>query len=207
MLILPVILSCIKNKHLWKNIIEKIPNCVIFCGVPNLKKNYMLNNNILFLKCNDNYEGLPEKIIAMISTILEVHDFDKYTHIFKMDDHDTKIPHNFSDNLKTIENKDYIGQKLHNAKNVCRTWHFNKCSNDYKYAFTPYKGVYTPWLDGGCGYILSRNAMEKINLTFNFKNLTYIKNFYIYEDLMIALILKKYNIYPSICKKIIQGDK
>lgn len=211
MLILPVILSCQKNKHLWQNIIKKIPNCIIFCGIPNLNKNFILKNNILLLKCNDFYEGLPEKIIAMIDSILQIEKFNEYTHIIKIDDHDTKIPENYFENIEKnfniISNSDYCGQNVHNGKYVSRNWHFHKCSSNYRFRFTEYKGIFVPWIDGGCGYILSKNAMYKINSIYNFTNLNNVGLYHIYEDLMIAIILSKFNIYPIKTGKIIHGDK
>lgn len=56
---LVVILSCFKNKHLWEKIINKsINNLIIFCGYPNLESDYLYENKILYLKCEDTYDHL-----------------------------------------------------------------------------------------------------------------------------------------------------
>ena len=60
-----------------------------------------------------------------------------------------------------------------------------------------YNGHYVPWLDGGKSYILSKKAMNYINNEYNFTNLDSLYQNEIYEDLMVAKILYKYNIIPS----------
>ena len=48
--------------------------------------------------------------------------------------------------------------------------------------------------------------MHLIDCTYTL-NVEEIYQHYIYEDLMIALILRKYNIYPQRISAIIVGDK
>ena len=67
--ILVIILSCQKNKHLWKNKLNEINNSIIICGDGHLNQDFLLDDRILYLKCNDLYDGLPEKIICMINSI------------------------------------------------------------------------------------------------------------------------------------------
>jgi chondroitin synthase len=219
--ILPVILSCKKNKHLWKNLIEKIPNCLIFCGEETLETNYKLENNILYLKCNDFYEGLPEKIIAMLNVINIDPLFLEITHIIKIDDHDTEIKASFNESLKLnrdiIKDNHYLGQRIN--KPYCigylkkctlvvdNKWHFGKCSPHSEWKNKPYNGSYVDWLDGGCGYILSKYSINCICNMYDFNNLHKIKEYHIYEDVMIGLILHKYNVKPILIKNIFKGDK
>lgn len=70
-------------------------------------------------------------------------------------------------------------------------WHFNKCSPDSHWNHTPYTGPCEPWLDGGCSYILSNKAHQKLIENFNQNGLEEIRKNHIYEDLMVGLILKE----------------
>jgi hypothetical protein len=150
-----------------------------------ISNNYDINTKILSINCNDKYEGLPEKVLKTYKYIVESDIFNQYTHFIKLDD-DMIIKKII--NYNDIENINYGG-------NVCvtnegdRKWHMGKCSKNSIWNKTPYKGIYTHWCKGGHGYIISRNAIN---------NIKHDKNYFdnIYEDLYIALKLKKYNIYP-----------
>lgn len=58
-------------------------------------------------------------------------------------------------------------------------------------------------LDGGCGYILSRNAME----AFVQEESSNIHNNHIFEDVMVAIVMKRNEIEPYIICPVITGDK
>jgi len=204
--ILPIIVSCKKNEKYWNSILDKNPQAILFYGDPSLHENYNYDEirRILILKCNDFYEGLPEKMIALISAILELKCFQHVKYIVKIDDHDI---------IKKILNLDYIKRRLNikpndsyignriihydKFKKVTRRWHFGKCSKGSSWEKQLYKGIYTSWADGGQGYILRRDAMEKIASVYNFSNINDVGKYHIYEDLMIALILNKFKIKPT----------
>lgn len=200
--ILPVIVSCKKNSDTWKSIIHLNKNAIIFYGDPNMEENYYFDENtrILKLKCNDFYEGLPEKMIALINAVLEITCFKDITHIIKIDDYDVINKIVNMDQLKTTVNpkNQYMGKRVirETRQNEDRKWHFGKCSKGSHWQTKEYKGKYTTWADGGKGYILSIAAMKIINSVYNFTNINDIKKYHIYEDLMIALILNKFNIKP-----------
>jgi hypothetical protein len=210
--ILIVILSHHKNKHLWKKILEIESNSIIFCGNPDCKEEFIFKDNILTLKCKDTYDCLPEKVFLMIQSILKIPEFNNITHILKIDDHDTKFTKdtikNIKKNIKNILEIDYCGQNLHGDVNNphktsgSKTWHFNKCPSSSIWYNKKYEGPFVPWIDGGCGYILSRKSLELISK----ENINEIKN-HIYEDTMIALFLFKNNIFPKKIPNIIKGDK
>tara|TARA_B110000967_G_C18594613_1_gene416164 strand:+ start:220 stop:423 length:204 start_codon:yes stop_codon:yes gene_type:complete len=65
----------------------------------------------------------------------------------------------------------------------------------------------TPYLDGGSSYILSRRALICVSYEYKFSDIETIRENHIWEDLMIALILKKYHIYPKKIPHLIIGDK
>jgi hypothetical protein len=54
------------------------------------------------------------------------------------------------------------------------------------------------WVDyaGGPAYVLSREAITLINSIYSAKDKETISDKYIYEDLMIAQILNRFNIIP-----------
>lgn len=210
---LVVVLSCKKNEHLWSEIIDKnINNLIIFCGDPQLESNYLYKNKILYLKCEDTYDYLPTKIYMMIYAILDIDEFSSITHIFKIDDHDTKFEINIIDKIKSVitNNMDYGGQSVnaHNRKkNTFRgkyKWHYKKCPKSSIWYKKPYLGDYVPWCDGGCGYFLSKKSMKLIKCSLSKEEIH--KN-HIYEDLMIANILHQHNIEPIKVNNIIIGDK
>lgn len=203
---LVVVLSCKKNEHLWSKIIEKnINNLIIFCGDPKLKSNYLYKNKILYLKCEDTYDYLPTKIYMMITAILEIDDFSSITHIFKLDDHDTEFDIYIINKIKSIitKNMDYSGQRINHAP-CSKVWHYGKCPITSIWYNKPYLGDSVPWCDGGCGYILSRKSMKLIKYSLSKKEI--YKN-HIYEDVMIAIVLKQHNINPIKINNIIKGDK
>lgn len=197
-----VFLSCKKNEYLWNNLLKTTKNSIIFYGNTNINEKYIYKDRILILNCKDTYDALPIKIYLMIKTILQIPEFKNITHILKVDDHDTKITEDI--NSKIINNKitDYCGQNLHNAYIGNRKWHFNKIPKNSIWYNKEYNGDFVPWIDGGCGYILSKKSMQVISN----ENINEINN-HIYEDVMIGLILHKNNIFPNKINKIIIGDK
>ena len=50
-------------------------------------------------------------------------------------------------------------------------------------------------------------AIKYINSIYNITNIEYISNTYIFEDCMIAMILKEANIFPYKLKYNLRGDK
>ena len=176
-----------------------------------MDKEYELNDNILYMNCNDLYDGLPEKIIYCINYILNNKEFNKYTHILKIDDHDNKISKETINIIKKykniLNNYDYIGQKINKGTNGIRKWHFKKLSDKSRWYRKAYKGQFVDWIDGGCSYILNKRSMYYINSIYNLKNLEDLRNEEIYEDLMIAKVLKKFNIEPHKISYGVKGDK
>ena len=210
-----VVMSCKKNKNLWDVILKKNKeNLIIFYADENLKKQFTYSNRILCLRCRDTYDGLPEKVLCMIRAVLNIKEFNKYTHIFKVDDHDTKISKNIYNELKyKLPNEiNYGGQTVHDHKykfdpiKKYGYWHFKKCPKDSYWENRRYVGYWAPYTDGGCGYMLSRLSMKLIDNTLP-KNLDEVYNTHIYEDLMIGITLYKNNINPIKLNKLIRGDK
>lgn len=206
-----VVLSCFKNRHLWNSLL-KTQNVIIFAGNEDLDQEFVLEGSLLTLKCRDTYECLPEKIMSMINAVLAIDRFKDITHIVKIDDHDTSFDANIRLALGTVEKSvgrqiDYGGQKLHNTTVGDKKYHFGKCSSGSYWENRLYEGPFVPWIDGGCGYILSRRAMEVIDSVYKSMTREEIRTTYVYEDAMIALFLRKQNILPIKTPKFIKGDK
>jgi len=169
-----------------KNIMDSHNNSnYILVKGGNVSDNYDIDSKILSINCNDKYEGLPEKVLKTYKYIVESSMFNQYTHFIKLDD--DMIIKKIMD-YNDIKNINY-GGNVQTTNEGDRKWHMGKCSKNSIWNITPYKGIYTHWCKGGYGYIISRNTIN---------NIKYDKNYFnnIYEDLYIALTLKKCNIYP-----------
>ena len=197
-------LSCKKNNNLWEKLLN-INNSIIFFGDPEINEPFIFKDNILTLKCNDTYDYLPVKIYLMIKAILKIRKFNNITHILKIDDWDTKVDNNTHNKLKYTNLTHYCGQNIINKYLGERKYHFNKCPLNSIWNNKMYNGNFVPWADGGCGYILSRVAMNIISIQRLTINKIY--NNMIYEDVMIALLLYKSKIFPKKIPKIIIADK
>ena len=194
-----VILSCLKNQSLWPNILKLSKNIIIFVGNENQKEDYLMKDNIIYLECPDNYESLSVKMISLIHAILNIDYFSDITHIIKIDDHDVIDSKWLTCDINKIiygEYFDYGGYLIRNQTFCNREWHFGKCSNGSSWNNTIYSGEVVPFIDGGSGYILSRRSMQIINQQYN--NLDQVINKYIYEDILMSLLLSKQNIYPTL---------
>ena len=192
--ILVVYMSCEKNKHMWNKLLKNQPSSIIFYGNPNQNKTFILKDRILSLKCSDYYDNLSMKVILMIKSILQIKQFNNITHIVKLDDKDFNTV-NFN-NINNINKYKKINYGC-NKKIVYGNWggyHLDKVyKNSYWYNKT-YNGPWSKWCPGGSGYILSRQSLKIIDKHFNNKNIKYIYNNYIYEDVLIGYLISKYNL-------------
>lgn len=221
--VLTVVLSCHKNKHLWKNILEKgIDDLVIIVGNEgmqiypplstdklNVQDVMRLEGNMLYLGCNDCYEGLPMKIVKMIDFVLHSERFSHITHIIKIDDHDNLFDKQVIQNIHTLaelRTHDFIGQLLNSGSGM-RNYHIPYVSVNSHWKNKLYEGEITPWLHGGSSYILSRKAMRIINAEYNVRNIDHVNLNEIFEDVMVAKILRKNNIFPKEMNYGVIGDK
>ncbi len=188
-MILYCFICCFKNLHKINYIHDMMKNL----GYPHyyiiLGHNKTLINpkkKIIFLNCDDSYEGLPNKMVELFKFLSTSKFFKDYTHFFKADD---DIMINKIIDYSKLEG-DYLGTiQDYEGK---RNWHIGKCSPNSVWNKKIYKGEYVPWCKGGYGYILSRKA---INVVGNY-NENYDDE--IYEDLLIGKILLKSDIQPVI---------
>ena len=214
--LLIVVVSCCKHKHLWNNIKSRTSNNLIIIAGTNdraiEKRWYDKNEKILWLNCNDYYDGLPEKMVLAIEEILNNPEFSNVTHILKIDDHDTdfnddnicKLYHN-----DAIKNHDYVGQKLNNWGQLSDcTYHFGKVPEWSIWNNRHADISNISYFDGGCSYILSRRAMQLVINEWNDKNIDHLRTCEIYEDVVMGKILiNKNNVSYKEVNYGIKGDK
>ena len=196
-----MVISCKKESNSWEGISKKLKgfNFLILCGGYKFG-DYYFDKNILHLNCNDFYEGLPEKVIGGFLVIEKENRFKDISHVIKMDSNNS-IPENNIQNIllkiKSLQKYDYFGQKLTTYKGIAnRKYHFGKVRKSSKWHNKEYKGDYCDWLHGGYSYCLSRKSMKIIENEYNLTNYKSCSDKYIFEDIMIALILKKNQIFP-----------
>ena len=147
---------------------------------------YDINTKILQLRCNDYYEGLPEKVVCMFNFLNNSPLLNKYDRYIKLDE-DITI-HKIIPDTKILD--DYCGY-VFTPDHLNRYYHMGKCSPNSKFKDTPFEGeAAKSWCLGGNGYILSNKAMSLVSQDTDYYN-------EIYEDMYVAKILKRNDIDPK----------
>lgn len=82
-----------KRKKQCDTWLRDVPDWLIYyhvIGVPDLKTDYTFDDDahILYVRAPDDYNGLPQKVIAAYAAVAEAYDF---TYIFKTDDDQTAV--------------------------------------------------------------------------------------------------------------------
>jgi hypothetical protein len=189
------LISCQKHKKQWPKFIKNFQenfqfnDFFIVYADPNLPTEFHIFGKFIILKANDFYEGLPEKILKLFHLAASNEAFSEYTHFVKMDD-TLNVMHNISfKKLEVSIKSDYEGSHINDCLNpLNRMYHYDKCSSP---SFNvPYTGDYIPFCYGDF-YILSRKAAESITKCKHYDIYDEI-----YEDVMIAKILRLDEIFP-----------
>lgn len=141
---------------------------------------YDAERRVISLNCNDKYVGLPEKVMKTFHFLSTDESFSEYTHFVKLDD-DMVVKEKFGE----IDG-DYLGNVHYVDGN--RQWHVGRCGNFWDRI--PYIGEFKPWCMGGYGYVVSRQALEKIAPNHDYLD-------HIYEDVYIGLLMNRAGI-PTI---------
>jgi hypothetical protein len=145
-----------------------------------IKDEYDEEKNVLNLNCNDGYVGLPEKIMKTFHFLISDERFEEYSHFVKLDD-DMSVLKKF-----TEIDGDYLGNVHYLDGN--RKWHVGRTGTFWDKI--RYLGDFKPWCLGGFGYIISRNALEKVVPNFDYLD-------HIYEDVYIGILMNKISIIPK----------
>jgi hypothetical protein len=205
-----MVISCNKNSYLWDKLLKNMnyKNILILVGNPNQSSLYEYSNNILYIKINDTYDSLQLKVLYGLNYINN--EYEEYTHVLKLDDHDTLMTNSFYIyNQENINFTDFCGKKLTNInkKKFRKDYHIGKVKPGCYWDNLEYHGNFEyNFFYGGESYVLSIHSIEII--------LKYVNNIYgsianiyydfIYEDQMIGHILAINNILPVKVKYKIQ---
>ena len=180
-MVLYIFITHQKNINIcYDRIVNMMKNDFIVVQGGFIKDEYDEDKKILKLNCNDSYIGLPEKVMKTFHYLISDDRFSKYTHFCKLDD-DMIVTKRF-ENLTD----DYLGNVSYQEGS--RNWHIGRCGNFWDKV--PYLGKFVPWCMGGFGYIVSRQALQKVLPNFNYSD-------HIYEDLYMAIILNSSGVFPK----------
>lgn len=117
------------------------------------------DGDVVYLDAPDDYEGLPQKSLAMIRW---VHDHTAFSHLLKIDDDCFLDPEAFFLALSHLK-FDYYGRPLHRVPGqMDRTWHMAKSRSHRGRLELDKSPEPSRYADGGSGYTLSRRAMASL---------------------------------------------
>ena len=194
------VIGCIKKIEILKNTIRNLYDTGFqgrVIGIignnktGEMRLHYDDVSKIVELPCSDCYEDLPEKVAW---TCLLVNLIGNRLTMIKCDDDIEFI--NMEEIQKIIDKmgkqlKDVGGVKIevNSPLQVDRMWHIGKSK---KMNRCTYQGLgLSKWISGGAGYILNKNAIERI-AEYSLHTFDFIES-ELYEDLTISKILKCHN--------------
>ncbi len=115
--------------------------------------------DVVALDCPDDYEGLPQKTLAMMRW---VYDNTRFSHLVKVDDDCLLDPQEWFGDL-AHRGVDYYGRPLHRVRGqMDRAWHMAKSSSPRGRLELDKSPEPSTYADGGSGYALSRRAMAAL---------------------------------------------
>ena len=209
------VVSSLKESPLWDNILittdigsEKQDN------IPD--RSYNEEDHLLTVNVTDEYDMRPFLVLHTYQYIQESMSDRDFTHLVKLNDKDSRV--NKLDKLderllsqpefgemkepdkSELVTHDYIGERI--LVKVNPTFHYKVVKEHSSWHERPYNGEIAVYADGGISlYALTRNALENIYKYTSPLNPENISRTYIFEDLMIALILKRYMMFPKRVKE------
>lgn len=196
--------SCQAESKYWLSFNSKTIRQVIIVGDPNLDKKWRLKDGrILYLRCRDGWEHLPEKMIAAYSAVVQIPEFREHTHFLKLDRDNTITPRFRAHRSPLIKSLDYAGPVIHTPhRTLAGVYHLGRVPETcpwYNKRYRQFRGQPTykfPFHLGGNSYILSRKAINILRSYYTFENLHLVEQEHIYEDLMVGMLLKMNGIPP-----------
>ena len=205
------IISCEKLKKNHQKYANS-PDTFVVIGDLNLDDKYKIKKIgdivYLYVRANDLYFGLPEKVIMTIEAFINVPEFAKYTHFYKIDD-DCDI--DFS--KKTLQFQEFINKTPYAGVLINRKigvklnsqYHKKYAKQDpkNKWATDAYIGNGVNYLRGS-NYTLNRQLVNDINTIWNSNNIDLLRNKEVFEDLMIGKVCFMLNYTPEIIPKNIR---
>lgn len=132
-----------------------IPHVVVVGGASPAEAGTRVGD-VVFLDAPDDYEGLPQKTLAMIRW---VHDHTRFARLMKIDDDCFVDADTLFGGLQHLK-FDYLGRPLGRARGqMDRAWHKAKAASARGRLELDKSPEPSTYADGGSGYILSRRAM------------------------------------------------
>ena len=129
--------------------------CLIFVGGGDGRR----DGDVVYLDAPDDYEGLPQKTLAMVEW---VQSHTRFGHLFKVDDDCFLDVDAFFGDL-TYRKFDYYGRVLSRARGqMDRAWHMGKSHSARGRLELDKSPEPSTYCDGGSGYALSRRAMTAL---------------------------------------------
>ena len=209
------VVSSLKESPLWDNILvatdigsEKQENVS--------DRSYNEDEHLLTVNVTDEYDMRPFLVLHTYQYIQESMSERDFTHLVKLNDRDSRV--NQLDKLderllsqpefgemkepdkSELVTYDYIGERI--LVKVNPTFHYKVVKEHSSWHERPYNGEIAVYADGGISlYVLTRVALENIYKYTSPLNPENISRTYIFEDLMIALILKRYMMFPKRVKE------
>lgn len=140
-----------------------LPSPVFIVGNPDSETR--TEGDTLLLKCDDTYEGLPQKLWVFYEWLLRTSDFE---YVFKLDDdclvHLQSLYAFLFKLYASEERSDYLGGGINRpvgGNGLRRDWHIGKVTDPSRNV--QYEGVFGyPFCKGGYGVFLSRKAVTAI---------------------------------------------
>ena len=198
--ILIIRLSCQVEREKWPKLLKQTKlNQIIIYGDEDLKTNYKLEGKYLALKCKDDWEHLPEKMILAYKAISEIEEFRKYDYYVKVDSNYDPNRVVWPITRKTIKTMPESWGSVYSGPPGKGDYHLTKDLGPESYW---HKRLYkSPWprnrLNGGMGYGLSRRCLNIIAEFYDWTSSVRINREHIYEDVMVSHLLEKAGIFPS----------
>jgi len=209
------VVSSLKESSLWDNVL--ITTDIGSKKQDNIpERSYNEHDHLLTVNVTDEYDMRPFLILHTYQYIQENMTDHDFTHIVKVNDRDTRI--NQLDKLdqrllsqpefrevkepdkEELVTYDFIGERI--LVKVNPTFHYKVVKEHSSWHERPYNGEVAVYADGGISlYALTRAALENIYKYTSPLNPENISRTYIFEDLMIALILKRYMMFPKKIKE------
>ena len=126
--------------------------CLVFVGGGDGTR----EDDVVHLDAPDDYEGLPQKTLAMVRWVMENTSF---AYMIKVDDDCFLDPQAYFQDL-TYQKFDYYGRPLTRTRGqMDRTWHMAKSTHARGQLELDKSPEPSTYADGGSGYSLSRQAM------------------------------------------------
>lgn len=195
-------ISCKKNynRHKFIEMMCYQLNIANYYFVVGCDSKSSIKSKYMYIQCNDHYEGLPEKCIKTFKFVYECNLHLQFKHFVKIDD-DISIYDTIC--LQNLPDHDYMGFQYLNSKIMDSRWHKNKCFdqsyNKRNFNFINYlmkKRLPVvedlSYFNGGAIYIFNKNALKCL---YEFEENVYD---YMYEDVIIAYILRMGGIFPTL---------